>query len=259
MSDCETSCSKDSLQQKIEARLSPKPEGTVLRLDFNMLGQLGSLYQESRVSLDDFAEVIGSSKIPEPLARNIRTMLRCPVFRKEVQSASHPDWPDAYKLIWKDLRERIHRIVADLDEHESERNGGRFRELCRLARDWDVDPESFRKLLIRARMSGARASEIKAVLEATSVCREFSREKDPISWKQALEEARKQNPKADRLRQAARKIVGLVLGNQHLWDKNRHNDLTAPATIRVQRTAAGRFTIVHPSVELTLVLKFPAP
>ncbi len=87
----------------------------------------------------------------------------------------------------QDLLAETTRLVAQLEAGEER---GVFRSLCALARQARVDPEDYRRVLLRAGLRASRASEIKAVLLCPAICEEFTR--DQLSWKESLAAAREQ-------------------------------------------------------------------
>lgn len=260
MSDSEPSSFNNSLRQRIEVVLRRTEGRQAVGLNKEKLQQLSGLFVESGVSLDIFVAELRGLKVCTQLIEIWRAMMECPELREQLgQSGSRTSWLEALEGVWEFLLIEIKRLVERLDWQESLRNGGVFRELCRLACEWDVDPESFRRLLVRAGMNASRASEIKAVLESSKVCENFLDRRQPISWKQALEQARKQTQSPNKLQQVARRLVQLVLGNQGLWEKGATCGSAAAAPIGVQRTARGGFVVNHPSGDFIITLNFPGP
>ena len=85
----------------------------------------------------------------------------------------------------RDLTPEIKRLIQEL---ETDEEGGVFRNLCSLARQALVDPEDFRRMLLRCELRASRASEIKAILLCPVVCDDFIQKRR--SWKEALAAAR---------------------------------------------------------------------
>jgi CBS-domain-containing membrane protein len=141
------------------------------------------------------------------------------------------------------------------DQAESDANGGRFAQLCRLACKWSVDPESFRAMLVRADLADSRASEIKCVLECVRACRDFIRSKNAISWRQALIEARQHRLQIPELLQAARRLIGPVVRRWELCREFSSCDLK----FRLKRENNGKFVLEHEEGVLTIEPITPAP
>lgn len=85
------------------------------------------------------------------------------------------------------LQQQVEELVDQLFSQAEE---SVFRRLCRLAHSWKIDPEDFRRMLLRARLRPSRASEIKAVLLCPEICVQFIRRTKALSWKNALKQAR---------------------------------------------------------------------
>lgn len=85
------------------------------------------------------------------------------------------------------LEELVQKIRAEVQSLDAAEPGNVFRGLCRLAIAWNVDPETFRCVLIRAGFTESRASEIKVVL-ADDAQRGRFLSGEP--WKNCLQKAR---------------------------------------------------------------------
>jgi hypothetical protein len=132
----------------------------------------------------------------------------------------------------EELQRQIREILLLLKWHETQQ----FRSLCRLALDWDVDPEGFRLLLTGAGLRKQRASEIKAVPAHPEACRDFLA---GTPWRQALRLA--QRPRLSPLELAARDLVRrlAVVGEQ--WPEGQTHQGWL-----LERDSAEQVRLTHP-------------
>jgi hypothetical protein len=91
------------------------------------------------------------------------------------------------RLSPEQLEELIQKIRAEVQRLDAAEPGSVFRGLCRLAVTWNVQPETFRRVLIRAGFTESRASEIKIVLADDTQRVRFLRGEP---WKECLKKAR---------------------------------------------------------------------
>jgi hypothetical protein len=109
------------------------------------------------------------------------------------------------------LREMIRLLVEQfygLDD------GNVRRDLCRLALQWQVDPEYYRQLLLEADLLDPRASEIKTLLLAPEVCRRFV--DGTLTFRAALELSR--DAASDPIKRASGAFFRTFLTEGKLWE-----------------------------------------
>ena len=90
------------------------------------------------------------------------------------------------------LQHQLVALVTQLGD-PAQVQTGIFRQLLQLAREHGVAAEEFRHRLVRAGLAYSRASELKVVLAADSVCADFLKPAaapERLSWRQALRAAR---------------------------------------------------------------------
>lgn len=90
------------------------------------------------------------------------------------------------------LQHQLVALVTQLGD-PAQVQTGIFRQLLQLAREHGVAAEEFRHRLVRAGLAYSRASELKVVLTADTVCADFLKPaaaSERLSWRQALQAAR---------------------------------------------------------------------
>lgn len=103
------------------------------------------------------------------------------------------------------LEELQQRMAEEIARFYDGDEGERVRNLCSMAVQWNVDPETYRGLLVQFGLRPPRASEIKAVLMCETECRKFVR---GGPWKEALRRSRLQGEKD--LRRNAVRLLRLM-------------------------------------------------
>jgi hypothetical protein len=106
------------------------------------------------------------------------------------------------------LQQRIQSLVGDLHAADAAVPSV-FRNLCRLARDWEsrMNAEAFRSRLVRAGLAASRASEIKTVLRSQFRDRFIA---GRLTWPRTLAKARRQIWQLTQLHQSAARVAGLM-------------------------------------------------
>jgi hypothetical protein len=130
----------------------------------------------------------------------------------QVVTGPTPPGPSQVPVSEEELLKQIQEILARFEEDEL------CRGLCRLARDWNLREEPFRRLLVKAGMRPPRASEIKLVLSFHELRDKFLHR---ATWTKTLQEARDRSPGA--LDRAAKGLTKILEQKAHLWPEGtRH-------------------------------------
>ncbi|MGA2246001.1 MAG: hypothetical protein ABSH48_13455 [Verrucomicrobiota bacterium] len=66
-----------------------------------------------------------------------------------------------------------------------------FRQLCRLAVKYGIDPKTYMRLLIHSGLSASRACEIKVVLDHAAIAKRFTAKNSTLTWAAALHVSRR--------------------------------------------------------------------
>lgn len=189
-------------------------------VDEAALRQLLDHFDASHADSNSLLELLLRHGLDQELTNHgIKELLECKEtlceFLKLECASTWPQTVDSVDL--QLLPKKIHLILAASDSAESEGNGGRFRELCRLAVEWGRDPETYRRLLISCGLTLSRASEIKRVLECAAARDAFLARTHSITWQDALDRSRQQGQseeelKAHKLKLLSQQLVRLVVG-----------------------------------------------
>ncbi|MGA2246003.1 MAG: hypothetical protein ABSH48_13465 [Verrucomicrobiota bacterium] len=171
-------------------------------------------------------------------------------------------WHTALDMVWTIIGEKINLILSNPQFGESLDNQGRFRSLCRVQREWGLDPDTFRRLLIREGLEGSRASEIKVIVACDQICRRFTATADPLTWKEAKSLARQARDQEEGAsdypaKQAARRVIRLVV--RHPWPEPADRQTGSPA-LTGKREPNGTFVVTLANLgTVTLVPKSIIP
>lgn len=227
----------------------------VLR-DICRLGAAGGRDAES------FRRLLAGMKLGPPLAGSIKGILKSNTARDGFLRPDAPiSWAESVELAWKEIDAEVDRLLSRREPDESAENGGCFRQLCRWAVEWGLDPETFRQRLIRAKFIQSRASNFKRILDCPDVCDRFIAPNSTLSWDKALEEAietaaQKQRTPDYQLKRGTRKLIRRAV---------KYQQQAGPATVpggewSINCEAAGKITFHHEKIgKFTLELLAAAP
>ncbi len=239
----------------ITALVGAGPQPSDGRMDQETLRRLCALGHEQNAAADPFRALLIDAGLDKHLAGELKNVYQNLAVRAELLKPLEPiTWQDAVGRSRDALVREIRRILDGSDQAESDANGGRFAQLCRLARKWSIDPESFCAMLVRADLTDSRASEIKCVLECVTACRDLIRDKNAISWRQALIQARQHRPQISGLLQAARGLIGPVVRH---WEFC-HEFSPFGLKFKLKREKEGKFILEHEEGVLTIEPIMPA-
>jgi hypothetical protein len=221
--------------------------------DENAIRELGRLCAHSREDGCGFYQSLLDQGMTPAMIGGLKMLFR----REEIWGGflrrENPlTWAEAEAQARLALAAEVAEIVARLDSAEGARNAGSFRQLCRLAHEWGIDPESYRRLLVGAGLAKSRASEIKSVLESPLVCKAFIRPTNSIGWNTALQQSRA-NPTSE-LKLAARHLIRQLIRYCRKQIGTETDFSIMNGELNVFREPSGRFCLVHPT-DGTLVLE----
>ena len=184
------------------------------------------------------------------LAGRIKALFKCPEALHQFLNAEQPiSWAAAQVLVWQSVAAEVHRILSDPSLAESQKSQGKFHGLCRLAVDWGIDPESYRRLLVSSGLRKSRASEIKCVLECKPVRARWLKNKPSITWTAALRESRRLEQDQERLanhdlKLLARHLIRRVVGRmESYW-----SDTFSSTSLNIMPAGPGGFNVEVPGL-----------
>lgn len=137
-----------------------------------------------------------------------------------------------------DLQRRLEflvRILGSVNKVADRTKQGIFRHLCWLAQKYEISGEKFRERLVRAGLSGSRASELKIVFSVKERRESFLA---GASWKNSLRLAREdwlEGKGIDPKSKAAANVIGALhrLGTVHFETSVPANDKSGETSKQV--------------------------
>jgi hypothetical protein len=204
---------------------TPRPVGELIsllirdeRADEAVARELLGHFDARSTSPESFGQLLEQQGLDSQWALALTQLLNCEQARREFLKREQPISLDAALDLrwWDTVRKEITWILSPDRARESKQSEGIFRNLCRLAIKFGIDPEAFRRLLVASELTDSRASEVKRVLECAPARDAFVAKTNCIPWQQALDQSRQlgqsqEEQRMHELTRLSRQLVRLVV------------------------------------------------